>query len=167
MLVRGGVLSLLVASLLAVPSAGHGQQGGKIPRIAFIEAGAASTNQHFLEAFRQGLLELGYVAGQNIVVEDRWADGRTEAFPALLGEVIRQNVDVIVQASTPGALAAKRATNQVPIVFFGVSDPVGIGLVASLGRPGGNLTGLALGVTDGFAGKWVELLKESVPHVAR
>src|SRR5262245_16126956 len=167
MLARGIVLSLFVASFLTALPASHGQQGDKIPRIAFIEAGAASTNQHFLEAFRQGLLELGYVAGQNIAVEDRWADGRTEAFPALLEDVIRQNVDVIVQASTPGALAAKRATSQVPVVFWGVSDPVGIGLVTSLGRPGGNLTGLALGVTDGFAGKWVELLKETVPHVTR
>jgi putative tryptophan/tyrosine transport system substrate-binding protein len=153
--------------VLATPLASHGQPAATVARVGFIEAGAASTNQHFLDAFRQGLRELGYVEGQNITVDSRWADGHSEAFPALLSDVIRQKVDVIVQASTPGALAAKRATSRVPVVFWGVNDPVGIGLVASLGRPGGNLTGLALGVTDGFAGKWAELLKETAPQVAR
>jgi putative tryptophan/tyrosine transport system substrate-binding protein len=160
------VLGPFAASLLAAPLAGEAQQRGKVPRIGFIEAGASSTNSHFLEAFRQGLRELGYVEGQNITVEDRWADGRSERFPALLDELIRLNVDVIVQASTPGALAAKRATSRVPVVFWGVGDPVAVGLVASLGHPGGNVTGLALGTGDGFGGKWVELLRETLPHVS-
>lgn len=162
-----GLGAALTVSLLMVPLAGEGQQAGKVPRIGFIEAGALSVNRHFLDAFRQGLREVGYVEGQNITVEDRSADGRSERFLALLDELIRQNVDVIVQASTPGAVAAKRATSTVPVVFWGVTDPVGLGLVASLGRPGGNMTGLALAVEDGFAGKWVELLKETAPKVSR
>jgi len=168
--VRGAITVLLVAlnvGLLGIPPAVKAQQAGKVYRIGFIDAGTLSTNRHFLDAFRQGLREVGYIEGQNITVEDRWADGRSERFPALLEELIRQHVDVIVQASTPGAVAAKGATSTDPVVFFGVSDPVGLGLVASLGRPGGNMTGLALGVEDGMAGKWVELLKETVPHLTR
>ncbi len=161
------LVTFAVALLLGISPAVKAQPAGKVYRIGFIDAGALSTNRHFLEAFRQGLREVGYVEGQNITVEDRWADGRSERFPALLDEVLRQHVDVIVQASTPGAVAAKRATTNVPVVFFGVADPVGLGLVASLGHPGGNMTGLAMAVEDGMAGKWVELLKETVPHLAR
>ena len=156
----------LALSIVVVPPA-TAQPAGKVYRIGFISAGALSTNRHFLDAFRQGLREVGYVEGQNITVEDRWADGRSERFPALLDELIRQHVDVIVQGSTPGAVAAQQATSTVPVVFFGVTDPVGLGLVASLGHPGGNMTGLAMAVEDGIAGKWVELLKETVPHLAR
>ena len=152
---------------LAAPLVGEAQQARKVPHIGFIEAGALAINHHFLEAFRQGLQERGYVEGQTIVVEDRWADGHIERFPAILDELLRLRVDVIVQASTPGAVAAMRATSTVPVVFWGVSDPVGIGLVASLAHPGGNLTGLSLAVDEGFPGKWVELLKEAVPTVAR
>src|SRR5262249_27172090 len=164
-LVRIVVLGPFAASLLAAPLTGEAR-GGNIPRIGFIEAGASSTNSHYLEAFRRGLRELGYVEGQNITIEDRWADGQSERFPALLEELIRLKVDVIVQASTPGALAATRARGRVPVVFWGVGDPVGIGLVASLGHPGGNMTGLALGTGDGFGGKWVELFKETLPQVS-
>jgi putative ABC transport system substrate-binding protein len=161
-----GLGAAVIVSLLIVPLAGEGQQAGKAPRIGFIEAGSLSANRHFLDAFRQGLREVGYVEGQNITIEDRWADGRRERFPALLAELLRLNVDVIVQASTPGAVAARRATSTVPVVFWGVTDPVGLGLAASLGRPGGNMTGLVLAVEDGFAGKWVELLKEAAPNAS-
>jgi putative ABC transport system substrate-binding protein len=159
------LVALAFSIVAAAPASA--QPAGKVYRIGFISSGALSTNRHFLEAFRQGLREVGYVEGQNITVEDRWADGRSERFPALLDELIRQNVDVIVQGSTPGAVAAQRATRTVPVVFFGVTDPVGLGFGASLGRPGGNMTGLALAVEDGFTGKWVELLKETAPNVSR
>jgi putative tryptophan/tyrosine transport system substrate-binding protein len=153
------------AMLLAAPLAAEGQSQARPARVGFVEAGSLSANRHFLDAFRQGLRDLGYVEGQGVVIEDRWADGRSERFPALIAELIGLKVDVIVQASTPGALAAKKATSTVPVVFWGVSDPVGIGVVATLGRPGGNMTGLVLGFEDGLAGKWVELLREAVPKV--
>jgi putative tryptophan/tyrosine transport system substrate-binding protein len=139
----------------------------RTPKVGWIEAGSRSANQHFLDAFRQGLRDLQYVEGQNIVIEDRWADGRAERFPELLADLIRSKVDVIVVASTPGASAAKRSESITPVVFWGVSDPVGIGLVASLGHPGGNITGVALGTDEGLAGKWVELLSEAVPNATR
>ncbi len=139
----------------------------KIPRIGFVEAGSRSANQHFADAFRAGPHELGYTEGQNITVEERWADGRIERFPELLADLLRLKVDVIVQASSPGAVAAKKVTATVPIVFVGVNDPVGLGLVESLARPGGNLTGLSLAFTEGFAGKWVELLREAVPKTSQ
>jgi ABC-type uncharacterized transport system substrate-binding protein len=139
----------------------------RTPKVGWIEAGSRSANQHFLDAFRQGLRDLQYVEGQNIVIEDRWADGRAERFPELLADLIRSKVDVIVVASTPGASAAKRSESITPVVFWGVSDPVGIGLVASLGHPGGNITGVALGTEEGLAGKWVELLSEAVPNATR
>jgi ABC-type uncharacterized transport system substrate-binding protein len=139
----------------------------RTPKVGWIEAGSRSANQHFLDAFRQGLRDLQYVEGQNIVIEDRWADGRAERFPELLAELIRSKVDVIVVASTPGASAAKRSESITPVVFWGVGDPVGIGLVASLGHPGGKITGVALGTEDGLAGKWVELLSEAVPNATR
>ena len=154
------------AVLFAAPRAAETQSQARPARVGFVEAGSLSANRHFLDAFRQGLRDLGYVEGQSIVIEDRWADGRSERFPALIAELIRLKVDVIVQASTSGALAAKKATSTIPVVFWGVSDPVGIGLVATLGRPGGNMTGLVLGFEDGLAGKWVELLREAVPKVS-
>ncbi len=162
-----GLLVIFAVGLLAAPMATDAQQPAKVPRIGFLEAGSPSVNRHFANAFRQGLHDLGYVEGQNIIIEERWAEGKTERFPDLLGELIRLKVDVIVQASSPGALAAKRATATIPIVFVGVSDPVATGLVAGLARPGGNITGLSLAFSEGFAGKWVELIKEMVPRGSR
>jgi len=153
----------VIAVGLAVPLAAEAQQ----PRIGFVEAGALSVNRLFLDAFRQGLRELGYVEDRSILIVDRWADGNVNRFPALLGELIRLKVNLIVVASSPGALAAKKVTSTVPVVFFGVSDPVGIGVAASLGHPGGNMTGVALGTEDGLAGKWVELLVEVVPKATQ
>ena len=160
-------LIVLVVALGCVLTSFSAEAQGTLPRIGWIEAGSRSANQHFLDAFRQGLRDLQYVEGQNIVIEDRWADGRAERFPELLAELIRSKVDVIVVASTPGATAAKRSESLTPVVFWGVSDPVGIGLVASLGHPGGNITGVALGTEDGLPGKWVELLREAVPNTTR
>ncbi len=166
MISRRAFISTVAGGLVAAPVVARAQPA-QAPRIGFVEAGSRSANRHFLDAFRQGLRELGYVDRENIVIEDRWADGQSERFPALIAELIRLKVNVIVPASSPGALAAKKATGTVPVVFFGVTDPVGIGLVATLGRPGGNMTGVALGTEDGLAGKWVELLREAVPKVTQ
>jgi putative ABC transport system substrate-binding protein len=164
---RRFLLTSLAGVVPALPLGAEAQQTRTVPRIGFIEAGALSANRHFLDAFRQGLQDLGYAEGRNIVVEDRWADGRVERFPLLLDELIRLPVDVIVVASTPGAVAAKRAKSTIPVVFWGVSDPVGLGLVASLGRPGGNMTGLSLASEEGFAGKWLEMFKQAVPAASQ
>ena len=161
---RRAFIGTVASGLLAAPLAVEAQQATKAPRIGFVEAGSRSANQHFLDAFRQGLRDLRYVEGQTIVIEDRWADGRPDRFSELIVELIRLKVDVLVVASTPGADAAKKITSTVPVVFWGVADPAGTGLVASLGHPGGNITGVALGTEDGLAGKWAELLKEVVPN---
>ena len=138
-----------------------------MPRVGFLEAGSRSVNQNFADAFRQGLRELGYSEGRNIRIEERWADGRSERFPDLVADLLTLKVNVIVAAANLGAMAAKKATTTVPIVFVGVADPVGAGLVESLARPGGNVTGLSVAFEEGFAGKWVELLKEAVPRASR
>ena len=163
---RRAFIGTLAGGLLAAPLAAE-TQSTRVPRIAFNEAGSRSTNRHFLEAFRQGLREIGYVEGQSIAIEDRWADGHIERFAGILAEAIQTKVDVIVQASTPGALAAKKATTTVPVVFWGVIDPVGLRLVGSLAHPGGNLTGLSLDTEEGLPGKWVELSKETLPKLKR
>jgi ABC-type uncharacterized transport system substrate-binding protein len=154
-------------AVLVTPLVADGQPTAKIPRVGFVEAGSRSVNQHFADAFRAGLHELGYVEGQNIAVEERWAEGRVERFPDLLADLLRLRVDAIIQASGVGAVAAKHLTTTVPIVFVGVSDPVELGLVQSLARPGGNLTGLSLAFAEGFAGKWVDLFTEAVPRASR
>jgi ABC-type uncharacterized transport system substrate-binding protein len=163
---RRTFLGVIAGGFLAAPLAA-GAQSARVSRIGFIEAGSRSTNRHFLDAFRQGLRELGYVEGQTIAIEDRWADGQSDRFAGLLNEMIQSKVDAIVQASTPGALAAKKMSTTIPIVFWGVIDPVGLHLVASLAHPGGNMTGLALDTEEGLPGKWVELFKETMPRVVR
>jgi ABC-type uncharacterized transport system substrate-binding protein len=164
---RRTFIGTMAGGLLAAPLAAEAQQPGKVPLIGFVEAGSRSANQHFADAFRLGLRELGYVEGQTLHVEERWADGDVARFPDLLADLLRLNVDVIVQASGAGALAAKRVTPSIPIVFVGVSDPARLGLVKSLARPGGNLTGLSLAFADGLAGKWVALFTEAVPRAPR
>jgi len=155
-----------LGAVLAAPLAAEAQPGGKLSTVGWVEAGSRSANQHFLDAFRQGLRDLKYAEGQNIVIKDRWADGRVDRFPQLIAELIQLKVDVVVVASTPGARAAKKLATTIPMVFWGVSDPVGLGVVASLAHPGGSITGVALGTEDGLAGKWVELLREVVPHLS-
>jgi ABC-type uncharacterized transport system substrate-binding protein len=135
-------------------------------RIVFLGAESVSTNQHFLEAFRQGMREHGYIDGQNIIIEERWAEGRNESFPQLIGEVIALKPRVIVAISVPAALAAKNATTEIPVVFI-ASDPLGSGLVTSLARPGANLTGLSLFLGEEFSSKWLELLRQALPQASR
>ena len=159
---RAGVGWLLVALALlitAVPSSG--QDRGKIPRIGVL---GPSRSDPLMEAFQQGLLELGYTDGQNVRIEYRSAR-TTDELPDLVRELVRLNVDVIV-ASSQGALAARRATSTIPIVMPIITDPVRLGLVASLARPGGNATGLAT-QNDELPGKWLELAREAIPRVAR
>ena len=134
---RRAFIGTLAGGLLAAPLVAEAQPAGKVWRIGFVEAGSASVNRHFLDAFRQGLRELDYLEGRDIVIEERWAEGRNELFPGLLAELIRLNVDVIVVSSNAGALAAKDATRTIPIIFVAIGDPVGLGLARSLGRPGG------------------------------
>ncbi len=161
-----GVIVTVSLGLLAGPFPSHAQRPAKVPRIGFLGAGSASVNRHFADAFLQGLRELGYVEGQNIAIEYRWAEGRAEQLPDLAADLVRLKVDVIVAGSTPAARAAKQATTTIPIVAAAVGDPVGTGLVASLARPGGNLTGLA-DITVDLSAKRLELIKEVVPTASR
>jgi putative ABC transport system substrate-binding protein len=152
--------------LFSAPLVAEAQRSTSPARVAFVGAESLSTNQHFLDAFRLGMQERGYVEGQNIILETRWAEGRSERFPELIGELVRLKTSVILTVSVPAALAAKKATTTIPIVFI-ASDPLGSGLVSSLARPGGNLTGLSLFLGEEFSAKWLELLKEVLPKVSR
>ena len=148
------------------PLASHAQP--KIPRIGFMGNSTAALEANLVDAFREGLRELGYEEGRNIAIEYRWADGNYDEFPALVAELIAAKVDAIVTAGTPAALAVKKATTTVPLIMVAVGDPVGTGLVPSLARPGGNLTGLS-SIAPDLEGKRLQLLREVVPalsHVA-
>jgi putative ABC transport system substrate-binding protein len=152
-------------SLLAAPLAAAAQPAGKVPRIGVVAPGGVHDPD--IEAFRQGLRELGYVEGQNLLMEYRAAEGKRERFPDLFGEILRLKVDVIVTGSLSAALAAKKATSATPVVVAASGDPVGAGVVASLARPGANITGLSLVSGETLAEKWVELCKEVVPRLSR
>ena len=155
-----------LAGAFAVPLASGAQQEPRMFRIGVVSPISANPNPT-VDALRQGLRELGYVEGKNIVLETRFAEGRTDRLPELVAKTIRLKVDVLVVGSTLGALAAKNATSTVPVVFAGLYDPLGPGIVASLARPGGNITGASMGIGgSGFGGKWVELLKEAIPHLS-
>ncbi len=156
-------LATLALGLLAAPVPAGGQQPPKVPRIGFLHPGSAP--DLWFEGFRYGLRELGYVEGQNIQLEARWAEGRFERLPDLAAELVRLKVDVIVAVVTQASLAAKTAARTIPIVMAAVGDPVGSGLVASLGRPGGNVTGPSSMMAE-VAGKQLELLKETVPKAS-
>jgi len=153
-------------AIVAVPRTIGAQPAGKTYRIGIVEPVSAPLNAANLDAFRRGLRELGYVEGQNIVLEYRSADGHQDKFPELATELVRLNVDVILTTGTPAALAVKRATATIPVVIAGAGDPVGSGIVASLARPGGNVTGVSAFNVEIYA-KRVELLKELVPKLAR
>jgi putative tryptophan/tyrosine transport system substrate-binding protein len=153
------------AVLLAAPLAVEAQQAAKIARIGYLGTNLTATPQ-LPEAFRQGLRDLGYVEGRNLVIEYRFVEGKFDRFPALAAELVALKVDVIVAANTPAALAAKQATKTIPIVFAAASDPVASGFVTSLARPGGNVTGLSL-LGEELVGKRLELLKQVVPGVSR
>jgi putative tryptophan/tyrosine transport system substrate-binding protein len=154
-------LSLTLASLAV-----DAQQAGKVARIGILWAYSPPAASSFAEAFRQGLGELGYVEGKNVTLEERWAEGRFDRLPSLAAELSRLNLDVIVTASTPAVQAAQQATKTIPIVMTLVSDPVEDGVVASLARPGRNVTGLSL-MHPELSAKRVALLKEVVPKLSR
>jgi putative tryptophan/tyrosine transport system substrate-binding protein len=137
----------------------------KIRRIGYLTGASSTNNPRLAEAFRQGLREHGWVEGQNILVEYRFADGQYDRLPALAEQLVRLDVEVIVTLATAATVAARNATSTIPLVMWGVGDPVGQGLVASLARPGGNVTGLSYTVGMETFGKGLELLKEAVPHV--
>jgi putative ABC transport system substrate-binding protein len=160
-----GCIVMLTLSLLAVPLAAEAEQAGKVSRIAFLSTGSPEDSPT-ADAFRQELHALGYVEGQNILIEWRWGRGTTERFPDFAAEVVSRNVAVIVAANTAAGLAAQRATRTIPIVLAVSGDPVGDGLVASLARPGGNVTGLSVQLPD-IAAKRLQLLREAVPNVSR
>jgi putative ABC transport system substrate-binding protein len=154
--------------LLAAPLPARAQQAGKLSRIGFLGQGATdAVGRLRLETFRQGLRERGWIEGQNIVIEYRSAEGRLDQLPDLAAELVRLKVDVIYAPSTAATIAAQNATKTIPIVMTLVPDPVGRGIIASLARPGGNVTGLSYGVDWGLIGKRLELLKEIVPKVSR
>jgi putative ABC transport system substrate-binding protein len=148
----------------AWPYAAHAQQKST-PVVGVLATGPPDLNEPNISAFRQGLTGLGYVEGRNLLIEYRWAEGKPERFPVLAAELVALKVDVILTAGgTLAALAAKQATTTVPIVFGAAGDPIAEGLVTSLARPGGNVTGLS-NVTTDLIGKWLELLKQIVPGI--
>ena len=157
---------LFVIFFVANVSIAQAQQPAKNPRIGILVAASASTVSARVEAFRQRLRELGYVEGKGIVIEYRYAEGKLERLPDLAVELVRLKVDVIVTSAGMAILAAKKASPTMPIVFTSAGDPVGDGLVSSLARPGGNITGLSAMSPD-LDGKRLELLKEAFPKVAR
>jgi len=163
----GKILIWLLATVLLIPAApADAQQPAKIPRIGFLIAGASSANSDRIAAFRQGLRELGYVEGKTIIVDYRYADGKLDRLPGLTAELMGLNVEVILTGGPADTRAAKNATSTIPIVMTFDNDPVGNGFVASLARPGGNITGLST-LAPELSGKQLELLKEIVPKLSR
>jgi putative ABC transport system substrate-binding protein len=165
---RRTFIGALTGGLLAAPLVAEAQQAGKVWRIGWLLTGSLESpeTQLLRDAFREGLRERGYIEGQNIVIEYRPADGRIERFPRLASELVRLKLDLIVAANTPAARAAQQATTTIPIVVPVMGDPVGDGLVASLARPGGNITGLTF-LGPELVPKRVGLLKEALPRVSR
>jgi putative ABC transport system substrate-binding protein len=160
-----GLLAMVVI-LATWAVVAEAQQPKKVARIAFLFGLSPSVSRDRMEAFRQGLTELGYAEGKNIVIEYRWAAGKIERLPALMAELVRLNVDVIVTAGPSPTRSAKEATATIPIVMAWDYDPVGNGFVASLARPGGNITGLST-LAPEISGKQLELLKEILPKLSR
>src|SRR5262249_53313347 len=157
---------LLVGLVLASVDLAEAQQQAKVAKIGWLAFGSASRQGSGAEVFRREFRALGYVEGKNIAFEYRDAEGKPDRFPAVADELVRLKVDVIVTASTAGALAAKNATRTIPIVFYSAVDPVVTGLVDSLARPGGNITGFTV-ISAALAGKRLELLKETIPKLSR
>jgi putative tryptophan/tyrosine transport system substrate-binding protein len=159
-------LLALCAMLFALTGSAEAQQPTKVPRIGYLGAFTPSAGAPLLEGFRQGLRDLGYVEGRNIFIDYRWAEGTPDRFPALASELINLRVDVIVTQSNAATATLQQATRTIPIVVAGMGDPVGSGFVASLARPGGNITGFS-NESEEFAGKWLELLREAAPKISR
>ena len=157
---------VLVGAAAAWPLAARAQQPGKLPTIGYLGSGTAATQGQWTAALMSRLRDLGWIEGRTIAIEYRWAEGRSERFADIAAELVQHKVDVIVTAGTPPVLAAKQATSVIPIVFPLAGDPVGNGLVASLARPGGNVTGLSIQTTD-LGNKRLELLREALPSLGR
>jgi len=149
---------------LCIPA--EAQQTKKVPRIGYLGTGSRSGIFAVVEAFQQGLRDLGYIEGQNVVIEYRYAEGMADRVPNLAAELVQRKIDVILVTGTPATQAAKNATKTIPIVMINVTDPVGTGLVASLAHPGGNVTGLS-NLYEDVGGKQLELLKEAFPKISR
>ena len=168
MIIRRAFLGTLVGAFVGVPGAAEAQQGGKVFRIGILGTSPPTdpASPRLWGVFFQRLRELGYVEGQNLVVERRFSEGKAERLPDLAADLVRLKVDVIVAAGGPPPLAAQKVTQTIPIVMTNQADPVGSGLVASLARPGGNITGMSL-LNPEIVGKQLELLKAVVPRVSR
>ncbi|HVE48703.1 MAG TPA: ABC transporter substrate-binding protein [Casimicrobiaceae bacterium] len=158
-------ITAFVVALAGAIAPATAQPLAKMHRVGYLAVGSAERGLQ--NPFRDGLRELGWIEGRNVVIEYRFAEGRPERLPELAAELVRSNVDIIVAQPTPAAMAAKNSTRSIPIVMMNVGDPVGVGLVASLARPGGNVTGVAYDVGLGTFTKQLELLKEAIPGVRR
>jgi len=163
---RREFITLLGGVAAACPLAVRAQQPGTLPTIGYLGSATPATQGQWVAAFVQRLRELGWIEGRTIAIEYRWAEGRTERAAEIAAELVQRKVDVIVTTGTPATLAAKQATSVIPTVFAATGDPVGTGLVVSLARPGGNVTGLSLEQTE-TAGKRLELLREVIPSLGR
>jgi putative ABC transport system substrate-binding protein len=163
---RREFITLIGGAAAAWPLAARAQQRPNLPRVGYIFSQTEATGRHLWEACRQGLRELGYVEGQNIILDVYWVAGQYEQLSDRLAELERLKVDVLVLQATPANLAAKGRTSEIPVVFVAVADPLRIGLIASLSRPAGRFTGLSLLTTD-ISGKRLELLAEAVPNLSR
>ena len=165
---RRAFLGTLAGVLLAGPAPTRAQTRARVYRLGYLSTGSSTTSYlRPLEAFRERLRSLGWIEGENIVIEYRWAEGNADRLPSLADELVRLNVDIIAASPTPAALAARNATRTIPIVGMGLTEMVAVGLVSSLARPGGNVTGVAYSFGADIAGKQLEVLKEVVPKVRR
>ena len=162
---RRTFIGTVAGALLAAPLAAEAQPARKVHRIGFLGNSTEALEANLVGPFRDGFREIGYIEGRDLAIEYRWAEGQYDRFPALIAELIALKVDVIVTAGTPAALAVRRATTAIPLVMVAVGDPVGSGLVKSLARPGGNLTGL-VSIAPDLEGKRLELLTEVVPRLS-
>jgi len=163
---RRAFVGALSGGFFVAPLAAEAQQAGRLPRIGYLGASSPTLEPEILEAFRQGLRDLGYVEGQSIAIEYRWAEGHEDRLPEIATELVGLKVDVIVTTGTPGTLAAKRATQTIPIVMTATGDPLRSGLVTSLARPGGNVTGFST-LRSELEGKRLDLFKQTFPKFSR
>src|SRR5262245_13794455 len=163
---RRDFITLIGGAAAAWPLAARGQQQAKLPTIGFLVSGTPLSYGQWVTVFVRRLHELGWIEGRTVAIEYRWGEGRNERFAEIAAEFVRRKVDVIVTSATAAVVVAKQATSVIPIVFAAAGDPIGTGLVASLARPGGNITGLSIQQTD-VAAKRLELLREVVPGLGR
>lgn len=167
MINRRALVVAASSGLLALPPAMLARAAGPVRRIGMLGSGTLAAAGSLIDSIRQGLRELGWIEGRNITIDYRFADGQFDRLPELAAELVRLQPDLIIAVPTPATLAASKATKSIPIVMIGVVDPVALGLVASLARPGGNVTGLSSGVNPQLVGKQLQLLKETLPKISR